>query len=203
MNAFQTPTKVHLTTARFVVRTIEQDDVTPRWVAWMADEQMTKFLNTKPLALSVEDLRGYVAKFDHVKSHILGIFERGSGLMIGFWEAYIDWTHREFLLNVMVGDQREKLDGLTPRRETQRALLPYFFQTLGLETVRCSTVSTNDLMRHVLESRGIVHEHVSHNASADGGAPVDILHFRLTKAEWIAMRAARIEREMISAKAAG
>ncbi|MFM9864026.1 MAG: GNAT family N-acetyltransferase [Micropepsaceae bacterium] len=203
MTASQCPTKIHLTTPRYDVRTIEPDDVTLRWAAWMADPAKVKHLNTKPLALSLEDIRRYVAGFDHVKSHILGIFEKGSGTMIGFWEVYIDWTHREVLINVLVGEDRGRHEGITTRRETQRALLPYFFQTLGLEAMRCAVVSTNEPIRHIFDSRGLVHEHASSKAAADGGAPVEILHFRLTKDEWTAMRAARLERDRLAAKAAG
>jgi RimJ/RimL family protein N-acetyltransferase len=204
MDASQTLTKIHLTTPRFVVRTVEQDDVTLRWAAWMADPAMVKHLNTKPLTLDIEDLRGYVASFDHVSSHILGIFEHGSGTMIGFWEVYVDWKHKEFMLNVLIGEDRGKRDGLSPRRESQRVIVPHFFETLGLETARFSMISTNEPMRHIMDSRGVAHEHVSQKPSATGGGPVDIMHYRVTKAEWLALRAARLELEgRAAAKAAG
>jgi RimJ/RimL family protein N-acetyltransferase len=203
-SASHTPTKIHLTTPRYVLRTVEPEDVTLRWAAWLADPAKIKHLNAKPLALSIEDIRRYVGGFDHVKGHILGIFEHTSGQMVGFWEVYVDWKHKEFLINVLVGEDRGRSDiGLTARRETQRVLLQHFFQTLGLETMRCSMVSTNEPMRHVMESRGIRHEHVSKKAGADGGTSVEILHFRMTKAEWVALRAARIERERLAVKAAG
>lgn len=186
------PRKIRLETQHFVLRTVEPEDVTLSWAAWLADPAKTRTLNAKPMTLSVEDIRTYLANFDHVKSHILGIFERGTGTMIGFWEVYVDWTHREFLINVLIGERgRSSLDA---REETQWALHEHFFDTLGLEAMRCSVVSTNSLIVRVLSDYGAVHEHTSTKASAGGGAPVQIMHFRLTKSQWPRARSLRAER---------
>ena len=203
MSTSQTPAKIKLTTPRYVVRTVEPEDVTVRWASWLADPAKIKHLNAKPLALSIEDLRRYVAGFDHVKSHILGIFEHATGEMIGFWEVYVDWAHSEFLVNVLVGEDRGKSEGLTPRRETTHAVFPYFFDTLGLKTMRCSMLSANEPMRHLMENRGVAPEHVSSKAAANGGEPVEILHFRMTNEEWKAVKAKRLERDKAAARAAG
>jgi RimJ/RimL family protein N-acetyltransferase len=192
MTAPDAPRKIHLETPRFILRTVEPSDVTLKWAAWLADPAKTRTLNAKPVTLSVDDIRNYLANFDHVKAHILGIFERGSEVMIGFWEVYVDWRHREFLINVLIGERgRASLDA---REETQWALHAYFFDTLGLEAMRCSVVSTNSLIVRVLTDYGVVHEHTSTKAPAGGGAPVQIMHFRLTKEGWPRARALRAER---------
>jgi RimJ/RimL family protein N-acetyltransferase len=192
MTVPEAPRKIRLETPNFILRTVEPSDVTLRWAAWLADPAKTRTLNAKPMTLSVEDIRAYLANFDHVKSHILGIFERGTGAMIGFWEVYVDWTHREFLINVIIGERgRASLDA---REETQWALHEYFFDALGLEAMRCSVVSTNSLIVRVLLDHGVVHEHTSTKAAVGGGAPVQIMHFRLTKSQWPRAKALRAER---------
>ncbi len=192
MTAPQAPRTIRLETPHFILRTVEPGDVTLRWAAWLADPAKTRTLNAKPLTLSVDDIRNYLANFDRVKAHILGIFERGSGGMIGFWEVYVDWKHREFLINVLIGERgRASLDA---REETQWALHAYFFDTLGLEAMRCSVVSTNSLIVRVLTDYGVVHEHTSTKAPAGGGEPVKIMHFRLTKSQWPRARSLRAER---------
>lgn len=174
------PRKIRLETPHFILRTVEPEDVTLRWAAWLADPAKTRTLNAKPMTLSVDDIRTYLANFDHVKAHILGIFERGSGVMIGFWEVYVDWKHREFLINVLIGERgRGTLDA---REETQWALHAYFFDTLGLEAMRCSAVATNSVVIRALLKYDVSHEHTSLKPSVDNGAPVEIWHFRLTKA---------------------
>jgi RimJ/RimL family protein N-acetyltransferase len=188
----ETPRKIHLETPRFILRTVEPEDVTLRWAAWLADPAKTRTLNAKPLTLSVDDIRNYLANFDRVKAHILGIFERGSGVMIGFWEVYVDWSHREFLINVLIGERgRASLDA---REETQWALHEFFFDTLGLEAMRCSVVATNLLLVRVLLDHGVVHEHTSRKESARGPVSVEIMHFRLTKAGWPRAKSLRAER---------
>lgn len=192
MNPSNTPRTIHLETPHFILRSVEPADVTLRWATWLADPAKTRTLNAKPMTLSVDDIRNYLAKFDRIKAHILGIFERGSGVMIGFWEVYVDWAHREFLINVLIGERgRASLDA---REETQWALHEYFFSELGLEAMRCSVVSTNALLIRVLLDHGVVHEHTSRKASALGSTPIDILHFRLTRDRWPNAKAVRAER---------
>jgi RimJ/RimL family protein N-acetyltransferase len=193
MNELPAPQKIRFETQSFVVRTAEPEDVTPRWAAWLADPANTRMMNAKPMTLSVEDIRRYLLTFDHVKSHILGVFDRGSGELIGFWEIYVDWKHREFQLNVLIGEHGDA--SLQPRRETQRMLLPYFFNELGLETMRCSVLAENSRVNAMFAARGMVHEHTSRNPSASGGEPVEIYHYRLARDRWRAMRAARLARE--------
>jgi Acetyltransferase (GNAT) domain len=200
MTAPETPRKIHLETPHFLLRTVETGDVTLRWAAWLADPAKTRTLNAKPVTLSVDDIRNYLANFDHIKAHILGIFERESGTMIGFWEVYVDWRRREFLINVLIGERgRASLDA---REETQWALHEYFFDTLGLEAMRCSVVSTNSLIVRVLTDYGVVHEHTSTKAPAGGGSPVQIMHFRLTKTQWpraMSLRAERVRNATVGA----
>ncbi len=191
------PRRIHLEAPNYILRAVESDDVTDRWAAWLADPANMRMLNATPMALNVDDIRKYVAGFDHVKAHILGIFERVSGKMIGFWEVYIDWTHREFLLNILIGDHGE--GPKQPRRETLIVLLGYFFGNLGLETMRCSVLATNTRVVNLFAARGFLHEHTSKQPSAVDGEPLDILHYSVTRAVWAAMRAERIARERAAA----
>ncbi|NOT42559.1 MAG: GNAT family N-acetyltransferase [Alphaproteobacteria bacterium] len=186
------PRTIHLETLHFILRSVEPEDVTLKWAAWLADPAKTRTLNAKPLTLAVEDIRAYLANFDQVKAHILGIFERGTGAMIGFWEVYVDWTHREFLINVLIGERGRV--SLEAREETQWALHAYFFETLGLDAMRCSVVASNILLVRVLLDHGVVHEHTSRKASARGPESVEIMHFRLTKEGWPGAKALRAER---------
>jgi RimJ/RimL family protein N-acetyltransferase len=197
MIAPNAPRNIHLETPHFILRTVEPEDVTLRWAAWLADPVKTRMLNAKPMTLSLDDICSYVANFDHDKAHCLGIFERASGGMIGFWEVYVDWTYREFLINVLIGE-RGRL-ALRAREETQQVLHAHFFGELGLEAMRCSVMSTNELVKRVLAEKGAVHEHTSVKPCATGDNPVTILHFRLTRADWATARARRLEREAAAA----
>lgn len=192
MTAADVPSGIHLETPHFILRTVEPGDVSLRWAAWLADPMKTRTLNAKPMTLSVEDIRKYLAGFDRRSGHILGIFERSSGTMIGFWEVYVDWKYREFLINVLIGERGRV--SLEAREETQWALHAYFFETLGLDAMRCSVVATNSLLVRVLLEHGVVHEHTSRKASAHGQESVEIKHFRLTKEGWPKAKALRDER---------
>ncbi|MEQ1864708.1 MAG: GNAT family N-acetyltransferase [Micropepsaceae bacterium] len=186
-------TAIRLATPNFMLRTVERADVGLRWAAWLADPMKTRTLNTKPLSLSVEEIQQYLSGFDGHNSHILGIFERSTDAMIGFWEVYVDWNYREFMINILIGERGRA--SRNAREETQWALLKYFFDELHLDAMRCTTLSTNTLVVRLLLERGAVHEHTSRNDSATGGAPVELLHFRFTKDTWAIRKKLRQERE--------
>jgi Acetyltransferase (GNAT) domain len=187
------PRKIHFETPHYVLRSVEPEDVTERWAAWLADPANTRMLNAKPMSLQVSDIRAYLTNFDQLSSHVLGIFERTSGAMVGFWEVYVDWKYREFLINLLIGERGRA--ALRAREETQRVLHAYFFGDLGLDAMRCSVLSTNELVKRVLTGKGAVHEHTSHKPSATDAGTVDILHYRLSRAAWATARARRLERE--------
>ncbi len=191
------PRKIRLEAPHFIVRTVERDDVTPRWSGWLADPLKTRMLNANPITLSVDQIRRYVDDFDHVKSHLLGVFERTSGDMIGFWEVYVEWTHREFLVNVLIGERGRA--ALSAREESQQVICAYFFGELGLVAMRCSVLSTNTLILRVMAEKGAEHVHTSQKVSADGGPPVELRHFRLSKEAWAITRAQRLARERAKA----
>lgn len=187
------PRKIRLEARHFIVRTAEADDVSPRWSGWLADPLKTRMLNANPITLSVDQIRNYVGGFDHVKSHILGVFDRASGDITGFWEVYVEWAHREFLLNVLIGERGRA--AINAREESQQVICEYFFRELDLAAMRCSVVSTNTLMLRVMVDKGADHVHTSQKVAAGGGSPIQLLHFRLSKDAWALARARRLERE--------
>src|SRR5690242_13531654 len=95
------PLTIHLETARFIHRTIDSGDATEDWGSWLLEPSTLKALNATPIELDVAMIRSYIATFDRKKSHLLGIFEKDSGQLIGIRAIYIDWHHREFMVNIL------------------------------------------------------------------------------------------------------
>src|SRR6267378_4216155 len=117
-NPPSTPQSIRLETPHFVLRHIEFADVTPRWGAWLADPAKARMINAPVRALDVEALHKYVHDHDRIAGHVLGIFTKTAGEMVGFWAVYVDWERSEFLLSVLIGERgRQSRDA---RDETQR-----------------------------------------------------------------------------------
>ncbi|MEQ1864186.1 MAG: GNAT family protein [Micropepsaceae bacterium] len=176
------PRTIRLETERYIVRTLETTDATENWRHWMTDPATMRNLNINATVLSDDQIRAYIGRFDRQTSHLLGIFEKDGGRLIGIRAIYIDPDHREFLLNVLVGESDARNRGA--RAETLEPIFRYFFDDLDLLAVNASAVSTNEPILRKMESRGWTRLNTSTKAAANGQGPVQIHTYRLTRDQW-------------------
>jgi len=182
------PQTITLASARFALRDLEPSDVSQRMCAWLADPVKARMINSSPGAVTVDHLRAYIASHDRITGHVLGIFDKATGALLGFWAVYIDWDLGEFQLSVLIGERSPK--AVNARAETQRELLKYMFDTLGLETLRCSVLTRNEAIGdRIFGVAGVSPEHTSYNPSATDEAFVEIRHYRISKDQWRHLRA--------------
>ena len=177
-----TPRTIVLDTPHYIARTLESADITPAWQDWLRDPTAASNLNAKPATATREQLRDYVQSFNRTTSHLLGIFEKETGRLIGIRAIYLNPEHNEFLVNVLVGETEARNKGA--RSETGDAMYRYFFEEMGLGSARCSVLSTNEPILKVMRSDGWLHEHTSHKPAANGQVLVELRHFRLTREVW-------------------
>jgi RimJ/RimL family protein N-acetyltransferase len=194
------PLQIRLETEHYRVRPVEPGDASEDVCAWLADPQTARMLNIPAGSLSTDDLRRYFATHDGVTTHILGVFDKDSGALRGFWGIYVDWEHREFLINTVTG--RERAEGAGARNggvglalETIRPLLPMFFEEQDLLRMRGAVLARNNLVERHMENHGLKPEHVSHKQSAFGPDAEEIHHYSFERDAWRVARQARIERE--------
>jgi len=176
------PFTIRLETPDYIVRTIEPDDNFGDWGEWLTDPMATRNLNARPSRLSEEELRAYIARFDRQTSHLLGIFAKDVGRLVGIRAVYIDVKSKEFLVNVLVGAADARNKGA--RSQSRTVVYRYFFEEAGLETARASVLAANEAVRPSMEKRGWVHEHTDYKPAASGEGFVELHHFRLSRERW-------------------
>jgi RimJ/RimL family protein N-acetyltransferase len=176
------PLTIRLETPNHVVRTVEQSDATENWCRWLLDADTARQLNASPRQMTMAELRTYIAHFDRVTGHLLGIFERTGGPIVGIRVVYVDYTRREFLDNVLVGEHGAR--GKAAFTESTAAIQHFFFEELDLVAGRCSVLTSNTKMIELLNRRGWELVGVEPKASNAGGAPVELRHFRLMRDAW-------------------
>jgi len=176
------PRTITLETPHYIVRTLKHGDATEAWRDWLADPETARNLNTRPERLSAEAVRAYVAGFNRATSHILGIFEKKTGRLIGIRAVYVDPKRSEFLVNVLVGETDAR--GKGARAESREAVYRYFFEEMNLETARATIVGTNTSVLAGMSKRGWVETRVETRQSATGDGTVNLHHFRLPRDVW-------------------
>jgi RimJ/RimL family protein N-acetyltransferase len=178
---------IRLESKNYLLRTMGPEDAELDWGEWLASPTTARLLNTVPRALSFDERKAYVVRFDSQTSHLLGIWERASGEFVGFWSIYVDERSKEFLLNVLVGSTNDRHKGAL--KETRYLIYEHFFDVLGMNAVRCSVAGRNEQMIAFLKENHWIHEGNVRRPTPDGGS-VDILHFRMTRDIWLQRQAA-------------
>jgi [ribosomal protein S5]-alanine N-acetyltransferase len=177
---------IRLQTAHYILRTLEPADVSQGWTQWLADSGTARMLNAQARAASIDEIRQYVASFDGHNNHLLGIFEKDGGALIGIRAIYIDWPSKEFVVNVLVGETQSR--GKGARAETADALYDHFFATLGMTAARCTVLAHNAAVLKVMDARGWQLTGTSSKPAIDGGAPLELRNYRLARETWAARR---------------
>jgi RimJ/RimL family protein N-acetyltransferase len=173
---------ISLDCANYRLRTMTTADAGLDWGAWLANPATARLLNTAPRTMSEAERAAYIARFDGRENHLLGIWEKASNTFIGFWAVYIDTSAREFVLNVVVGDTSARAKGA--QNDTCDLIYEHFFERLNMTAVRCTVSARNEKMIDHLIRRRWTHVGATTKPAVDGGPPLIIHAFRLTKEAW-------------------
>jgi len=176
------PRTMSAETAHFTLRTLEVGDATDSVCNWLMDARSQANLNALPRRFSIDELRAYVASFDRVTSHIVGIFEKEGGRLVGIRAAYIDRERSEAILNILIGEADARSKGA--QHESRYAMHNFVFEDLDIQSLCSTVVATNTYMLDLLARTGWVCERKSAKQRASGDGTVELHHFRLTREAW-------------------
>lgn len=176
------PLTILIDTPNYILRTLEEHDEMGDWCNWMDEPATARMLNMQPRKLTAGDFHRYVQAFDRVNHHLVGIFRRSDRMLVGIWSVYVDWEHSEFLLNVIIGEVKERKTHV--RHETAWRLNRYFFETLGLKFQRANTLATNIPAIRALEEKSWTLSARGQTDAADGQGKVELLHYTRSYDVW-------------------
>jgi hypothetical protein len=176
------PFNIMIDTPNYIVRTLEESDDMGNWGEWIADPNTARMLNAPPRKMTADDFKKYVRRFDRVESHLIGIFRREDGQLVGMFSNYIDWKRSDFVMNLIIGEVPERKTHV--RHETSWRVNRYFFEGLDLKFQRATTVSTNIPAIRALEEKNWTLAGRTAKASADGKGIVDILLYTRSREVW-------------------
>lgn len=190
MTVARQPVSISYETENAFVRELELSDASETICNWMANPETAKALNAPARALSLDDLRKYIAGHDRITGHLLGIFDKRNGKLVGLWSVYVDWQHNEFLINVLVA---ERIGGeLGALKETGRPLYEFMFLKLGMSAMCFNMLESNDRITSRMLRQP---DHKSRVQSQSGEGQETIMHYRTTRERWLEVVSTRAERD--------
>jgi ribosomal-protein-alanine N-acetyltransferase len=106
---------IRIDTARFLLRSIAERDITDRYLDWLSDHDAKRFITAAKETRKLADLRQYV--LERVRRNdvlFLGIFEKNSGLHIGNIKYEpVDSVQGYAVMGVLIGDPAYRGKGVT------------------------------------------------------------------------------------------
>ena len=177
-------------TERFIIRSLSPKDAGPVYTGWWNDAEIQKGFNFKPRGWSQQRAAQHISQFDNRKKFHLGIFDKQTKKIIGFFAILPNYANKVCLTNICVGDKAWWGKNVT--LEVRARLLPFIFNTLGMAKVEGEIHGRNLPSIYNYKAMGFTPEAVvrEHLISPFGGR-VDAYHFGLLKEEWLEMRKAR------------
>jgi RimJ/RimL family protein N-acetyltransferase len=127
---------------RYFLRTIKREDASDRWGEWLSDPWTMHVLNTSPMKLGKSEIAEYIRQFDQRSRFLLGIFERGTRLHVGFIRFDIDYAANEAMVSAAVGEAEHRNSGATT--VVFIPALAWLFDTVGVAKVKASVLDRND-----------------------------------------------------------
>lgn len=137
---------------RYFARTIRREDASDRWAIWLSDPWVINALNLVPRQLTKSDIADYIKQFDQRSQLMLGIFERGTRLHVGFIKLELDYATGEARVNAIIGDPEHRNRGATT--DAFVSTLDFLFDTEGMARVRASVLERNQLTLQYLLKMG-------------------------------------------------
>lgn len=178
------PIPIRLTTERFLLRSLEANDASERFGAWLADPGVMKPLNKPTSQLSIQQLRSIIQAVDGINNLQIGIFERRAKTHIGNFYASIDHAHQSATLDVLIGDTGYW--GSKVVNECRAALLDHFFRVRGVEKVIGRPLARNipSVFNYKVQGWHLEGVLKSHWKSFYGEGRLDQYQFCMLKDEW-------------------
>ncbi len=186
MNSPQAPRSadVRIATDKYVLRPLVESDASDRWASWMSDAEVLRMLNAPARRMTKADIAKYIGTFDQKAHQLLGVFDKASGMHIGFFTIDVDAARGQGLVNLLIGEAEFRNHGVLSN--VRRQFAEYFFERLGLKTMKATALSRNTIILDTLVKGGWVIDktlprHV--RAHADG-AMLDLCLLSLSRETW-------------------
>jgi len=183
-----------LDTPRYIVRSMLPADVNDDYFAWLRDKEIMAGVNSAPKAMTMDDIRKYVGKFNNRSSFHLGIFRKADDRLIGFYSVYVERSHGLASTNVVVGEKQCWGKGVV--LETRAAIIDFLFDRLRVAKIWGSPMARNIPSVFNYKAQGFACEAVlkRHRVGPDG-VRADQFMFALFPEQWRAVKARQAAKE--------
>ncbi|MGZ9710868.1 GNAT family N-acetyltransferase [Glaciimonas sp. GNP009] len=124
-------------------RILGKEDVTERYLGWLNDPDVNRFLETRFAHQTLDACRQFVSDMERDPcSHLFGIFDKKTLEHLGNTKlGFINTNHRNGQLSLLIGEKSHWEKGYAA--ESVRSITKWAFDVLALERISAGCYDTN------------------------------------------------------------
>ena len=177
---------VTLDTERFVLRSLTVADATPRYLSWLADPEVMRYVNARSDKPELAHVHAFITRHDNRDTFLLGIFTRADGRHIGNLSAECHPIHHTAKLGILIGER--SFWGKGAAIEVRTAFLDFLFGPAGMAKAwgPCYAHNVPGLFNYKMlgfSVEGIQRSHVICD-----GERMDVVNFAMLREDWLQRR---------------
>lgn len=176
-NALRRGPPILVETDNYILRSMRESDAESPFMDWLTDEDILRGLNIPPRGWTSDTLRRFISSFDALGRHLVGICDRKSGALVGFYTLDINLFHRTSQITAAIGD-REYV-GKNVLYEATPVLIRYLFSKRGVDKVSARVLASNRrvLFNFMIPDVFVYEARLKQEVIAPDGNRADILVF--------------------------
>lgn len=176
---------------RVTLRLCTEEDCGPRYLGWLLDPEVNRFLETRWSEQTLDSIRGFVrSQLESPNSYLFAILDNEDGQHVGNIKVGPIIPHHNYAdLSYFIGERDRWGKGLAS--EAIALATEFGFARLGLDRMQAGLYSSNLGSRRVLEKAGYQLEGCLRAQLVQGDGREDHLFLGLLRPEWEASASSR------------
>ena len=168
----------------FYLRELTLEDITEKYLRWVNDKEITRFLEIQHQSFTVEDLRNFVTECQKSESKILwGIFCNKTNKHIGNISITYNTNVATFDGGYFIGDK--EYWGTSAGFEALLLMIKYGFDHLKMRRLIAGCYSNNMNARFIFHKIGCQKEARIKEKYLCEGKPVDVVIYTMDSNQWL------------------
>jgi [ribosomal protein S5]-alanine N-acetyltransferase len=164
-----------LCSRRLRLRRFAQTDLTPRYLGWLRDPEVTRYSNQRFVQHTLERCQSYFDSFSGSPHLFIAIDERESDTTIGTMTVYAAPPHQTADVGILLGERA--VWGRGYGKEAWCTLIDWLLSTARVRKVTAGTLACNASMLRLLHASGMQHEATRRAQELVDGQPQDIVYY--------------------------
>ena len=166
------------------LRPLERADLNDRYLGWLNDPEVTRYMESGTFPTTLEDLEGFYKEVTSSQNQvILAIVDAKSDQHIGNVKlGPIHWIHRQGTFGILIGDK--KFWGKGIGLEATRLMVEYGFNRLNLRRIDLGVFAEHESAVRCYEKAGFKPEGTMREALFQAGEYKDRLCMGLLRSEY-------------------